>query len=1826
MTLAPFLTVPWGRDPPLLVETQNAATPALSPCWTFRLLTLAHPNERDVTDTGFSAGSEGSKRKDRSVAYSAYMATPWSSTAMPLDPRKRVDPRTPQAPSPNNDADDEFQVIDEVEWADDKDSGGELALRPKGDRNFDPCGCKADASQEPCCNDMSCVLFACQEECRNNCEAGHLCRNKRLTHKEWKQVQVFDAGVKGKGLRMLQPAKKGDLITEYVGRAIRKGYLDRLFQRYRNERMLYIMALDKDTYIDARKKGGIARYINHSCEPNCIVERWKVRGGLRAGIYALRDIDAGEELSFDYKWDRKRGRAPTKCHCFSPTCRGTLEVAKSMEEGELERQLKGHWNKPTSSKAGREIINRSVKILLEEHHEYFSADVCKFDDTTGKHLVIYRHDLEEVWEDLSSEEWMILDEEAEQFVIGKKSQPSAASSSLLGAGLASDTTGEPMRRQNNYMFVQTPVKEQFIGRHLIERCQRNCHVTIDIQCAKATFETPLPDDELALEQQRALEASKDDMVWKLTISGFNISKAYSILEKNVEFIEKSLQATETASGAAAPTGDYVHAELHEVIIPRCVVEQVKRRLPEIRDKCRSVNITFAHSESKSKQFSRLILEATLASDLEVAKHHVWTKLVTICCEENAPTAPSGIHKDLGFLGGELRSDLFRLLLSEKDKARLTQECTEDLHPSPFFSSFESTQRCTVWVQSLEDKGRIDGNNRIINEGSPNAPRKMYFGCAPKDVPNLWNLVQSRASELSRGVRYLYLGADRMYQQFMMRNGGQFLDYIRTITGVSVTVDSMTGNHLRLDGRTEEALVLENLPQSESSRVAIAEDLIRLQIELYRDHCIRHQNWIFGRDWTSMNPPGSSAPSDPSLPWKTPNTARPSTPSSRQSEARTIANACMETAEIVSTLELGGSVAAHAVIIMYRFLTVISAQETHNCHIKTRELLLGCIFLANKAQKVTKWKRIDALLEAAYKTFYPAAAFSRDNEEVTIMEKRILSAEAEILAALEYDIFWRGADWIVAVAIEAGKVAEPMAKNAFELCLSGPVLAAGPTLWLKYGAEYVFAAVAGFLHIDLENLVTALSLIPLKVSQAADIIARSVKASSVGRKGATHTFFTGGNETLLEQVSLIHEACITYMSKGIIPGASVPTATSESVKMHEIIGRRANRQRIFRGVASSLVRKRIMPVIDGLCAESNCKIFVGESASGGSEDIILQGSWRALAIAEHLLLSVCEGMLPPAGDGYADQVSTSAQAKFDPGLMSTSAVYTTDGWKGTIQSKILDEATSWGSKVGGKCCVAGTITEDSVCLSGLRWWVPPRYGRSPSGSLCDTFAIRDNKADPNRQRSDLEALASLACDLMGYVQSSELFPSLMPFSKSLHNAASGTDDRHMAVSLQRWPPEKVSNRETRGNKGCLLGVSPAALQEMELLNQLHSLIPSPQGHPNFILPIAVALPPEEAESRESPEKSPSSSYSTRKGSDNDIFSLFRTSEENENVAQKEKKKRNDLVSGAHLIFDPTPFIFQRFTSRSKRSSGDGTAKNDQALTLPLSTAWFHDLLSALLHCHENHVVLRTLQPDQIVVDHSGVAKLGGLFRATVLPDGDRKKSPNPLKSAKAKARRDNNEDGDDASNVYIAPEILLGSTKHTKEADIWSMGCLFAHLLLTKSLFVGKDKASLLLSIFKVVGTPSKHNYRDAAKFPLFTEPPKKYKRGVQRALRHLMGDEEAKKNALALDLVERMLHLDPTKRITAGDALKHECMAAFIESCSSDSFRRQYVNDWLALKQKFMQASKAADDHAHRQESTMKRKALLMTASAADQDDDVHDGLYDMDDLLGEMGEKKQKL
>jgi hypothetical protein len=75
---------------------------------------------------------------------------------------------------------------------------------------------------------------------------------------------------------------------------------------------LYVMEIKSGTFLDASRKASISRFINHSCEPNCTVEIWTVRRRLRAGIFAIKDIAADTELTFDYKWELSVDRPPTK--------------------------------------------------------------------------------------------------------------------------------------------------------------------------------------------------------------------------------------------------------------------------------------------------------------------------------------------------------------------------------------------------------------------------------------------------------------------------------------------------------------------------------------------------------------------------------------------------------------------------------------------------------------------------------------------------------------------------------------------------------------------------------------------------------------------------------------------------------------------------------------------------------------------------------------------------------------------------------------------------------------------------------------------------------------------------------------------------------------------------------------------------------------------------------------------------------------------------------------------------------------------------------------------------------------------------------------------------------------------------------------------------------------------------------------------------------------------------------------------------------------------------------------------------------------------------
>ncbi|KAN0089891.1 histone H3-K4 methyltransferase Set1 [Hyaloscypha variabilis] len=145
--------------------------------------------------------------------------------------------------------------------------------------------------------------------------------------KRKKPVKFARSAIHNWGLYAMENIPMNDMIIEYVGEKVRQQVAEVRENRYLKSGIgsSYLFRIDENTVIDATKKGGIARFINHSCTPNCTAKIITVEKSKRIVIYALRDIAQNEELTYDYKFEREIGstdRIP--CLCGTAACKGFL--------------------------------------------------------------------------------------------------------------------------------------------------------------------------------------------------------------------------------------------------------------------------------------------------------------------------------------------------------------------------------------------------------------------------------------------------------------------------------------------------------------------------------------------------------------------------------------------------------------------------------------------------------------------------------------------------------------------------------------------------------------------------------------------------------------------------------------------------------------------------------------------------------------------------------------------------------------------------------------------------------------------------------------------------------------------------------------------------------------------------------------------------------------------------------------------------------------------------------------------------------------------------------------------------------------------------------------------------------------------------------------------------------------------------------------------------------------------------------------------------------------------------------------------------------------
>lgn len=94
--------------------------------------------------------------------------------------------------------------------------------------------------------------------------------------------------------------------------------------RYANDTHHYCLHLDGGLVIDGHRMGGDGRFVNHSCEPNCEMQKWSVHGLPRMALFASRDIKPGEELTYDYNFALFNPSEGQECRCGSNACRGVI--------------------------------------------------------------------------------------------------------------------------------------------------------------------------------------------------------------------------------------------------------------------------------------------------------------------------------------------------------------------------------------------------------------------------------------------------------------------------------------------------------------------------------------------------------------------------------------------------------------------------------------------------------------------------------------------------------------------------------------------------------------------------------------------------------------------------------------------------------------------------------------------------------------------------------------------------------------------------------------------------------------------------------------------------------------------------------------------------------------------------------------------------------------------------------------------------------------------------------------------------------------------------------------------------------------------------------------------------------------------------------------------------------------------------------------------------------------------------------------------------------------------------------------------------------------
>jgi len=218
---------------------------------------------------------------------------------------------------------------------------------------------------------------------------------------------------------------------------------------------------------------------------------------------------------------------------------------------------------------------------------------------------------------------------------------------------------------------------------------------------------------------------------------------------------------------------------------------------------------------------------------------------------------------------------------------------------------------------------------------------------------------------------------------------------------------------------------------------------------------------------------------------------------------------------------------------------------------------------------------------------------------------------------------------------------------------------------------------------------------------------------------------------------------------------------------------------------------------------------------------------------------------------------------------------------------------------------------------------------------------------------------------------------------------------------------------------------------------------------------------------------------------------------------------------YLVFEFLDLDLKRYMDSVKPKVDDPEEQQAHAGLEPiLVKSYLWQLISGIEFCHKRRILHRDLKPQNLLIDQQGMLKLGdfGLARAFGVP----------LRAYTHEI----------VTLWYRAPEVLLGIKTYSTGVDMWSIGCIFAEMVLGHPLFPGDSEIDELFRIFRILGTPTEQTWPGVSQLADYKPS---FPCWQPTDFNKLFPNLEPS----GIDLLKQLLIYDPARRISAKRALKH---------------------------------------------------------------------------------------